>query len=63
MPSKKQKGSEKAYWVVAEAAFFISLYYVLYLLKIEANLWISSLLLWALINTAILTCPLLKKCR
>jgi hypothetical protein len=49
---------------VAEIAFFALLYYIQYLLKVDANLWISSFILLVLSNLAIAFCPVLKKiCR
>ena len=49
--------------IIAEIAFFAFLYYVQYLLKVEANLWISSLILLVLANIALAFCPVLgKKC-
>ena len=47
--------------VVSEAAFFAFLYYAQLLLKVEGNLWLSSLILWALLNLAIIFCPVLNK--
>ena len=49
-------------WIVAEVAFYALFYYGQYLLRIEANLWVSSLVLWALVNIAILFCPVVRKC-
>ena len=47
---------------IAEAAFFGLLYYIQCLLKVEGNLWISSAILWALANIAIVFCPEVRKC-
>jgi hypothetical protein len=49
-------------WIIPEVAFFAFLYYAQYLLKVDANLWLSTLVLWILINIAIITCPVVKKC-
>lgn len=48
--------------LVAEVAFFAFLYYVQDLLKIEGNLWISSLVMFVLLNVSILACPYFGKC-
>jgi len=59
---KEKRGSKILGWIVAEAAFYFSVYYLLYLLNVDKNLWISSLGLFVLINIAILACPVLRKC-
>ncbi|MFQ5474223.1 MAG: hypothetical protein ACE5DM_00135 [Candidatus Nanoarchaeia archaeon] len=56
------KTKEWAYGVIAEASFFGFLYYVQYLLKVDGNLWASSLILWLLLNIAIVLCPVVRKC-
>ena len=56
------KTKEWVYGVIAEASFFGFLYYVQYLLKVEVNLWISSAVLWILLNIAIVLCPVIRKC-
>jgi hypothetical protein len=53
---------ECVYGIAAEAAFYGFIYYALYLLKVEGNLFLSSLILWALINIAIIFCPVVRKC-
>ena len=53
---------EWVYGIIAEVSFFGFLYYTQYLLKVEGNLWISSLILWALLNIAIVLCPVVRKC-
>jgi len=58
----KKKIKEWGYGVISEVALFAFLYYVQYLLKVEANLWISSLILWVLLNIAIILCPVVRKC-
>lgn len=50
------------YAAIAEVSFFAILYYAQYLLKVEGNLWISSLILWILINIAIILCPVTRRC-
>ena len=55
------KTNEWIYGIIAESSFFAFLYYVQYLLKVEGNLWVSSLILWALLNIAVSLCPVLKK--
>ncbi len=56
------KTKEWVYAVIAEVSFFAFLYYVQYLLKVDGSLWISSAILWALLNIAILFCPVVRKC-
>jgi hypothetical protein len=56
------KAKELLYGVVSEASFFGFLYYVQYLLKVEGNLLASSLILWVLLNVAIVLCPVVRKC-
>jgi hypothetical protein len=56
------KTKELAYAIVAELSFFGFLYYVQYLLKVEGNLWLSSAILWVLLNAAIVLCPVVRKC-
>jgi hypothetical protein len=53
---------EWVYGTIAEASFFGFLYYTQYLLKVEGNLWVSSLILWVLLNAAIVLCPVVRKC-
>ncbi len=55
-------GKEWFYGIVAETAFYAFLYYTQYLLGVEANLWVSSFVLWALLNISIVFCPLLRRC-
>jgi hypothetical protein len=50
------------YGIVAEASFFLFLYYVQTLMEIEGNLWISSFVLWALLNLSIVFCPVVRRC-
>jgi len=56
------KTKEWIYGIIAEVSFFAFFYYAQYLLKVEGNLWISSLILWALANVAIVLCPVVRKC-
>lgn len=58
----RDEAKEWAYGIVAEASFFGFLYYVQYLLKVEGNLWVSSSILWLLLNIAIVLCPVVRKC-
>lgn len=53
---------EWAYGIVAESSFFGFLYYAQYLLKVEGNLWLSSFILWSLMNLAIVLCPVVRRC-
>jgi len=45
-----------------EGALFAFLYYVQLLLKVEGNLWLSTIILWVLLNAIVIFCPVLKKC-
>ena len=56
------KTKEWIYGVISEVSLFAFLYYVQYLLKVENNLWISSLILWVLLNLSIVLCPVVRKC-
>jgi len=56
------KTMEWVYGAVAEASFFGFLYYLQYLLKVDGNLWISSAVLWILLNMAIVLCPVVRRC-
>ncbi len=58
----KEKTKNTIYSIIAELSFFGFLYYVQYLLKIEGNLFVSSAILWALLNISIVLCPVIKKC-
>ncbi len=54
-------GKEGFLLLVSEAALFGFLYYIQYLLKIQANLWLSSLILIVLLNISIWACPVVRK--
>lgn len=56
----KEKNVE-VFWLFSEAALYFFFYYAQMLVEVEANLWVSSLILWALINISIFTCPCLRK--
>jgi len=56
------KTKEWTYWIISEVSFFGFLYYLQYLLKVDTNLWISSIILWILLNLAIILCPVIKNC-
>lgn len=49
------------YTIIAEVSFYAFLYYVQMLLKVDADLWVSSLVLWVLLNLSIVFCPVLNK--
>jgi hypothetical protein len=49
-------------YIIPEVAFFATLYYVQYLLQVQANLILSSVVLFVLINVAVFSCPLMKAC-
>ncbi|MFH0964917.1 MAG: hypothetical protein V2A58_13035 [Planctomycetota bacterium] len=50
------------YGIIAEASFYAFLWYASYLLNVEGNLFVSSAVLWALGNLAIVLCPVVRKC-
>jgi len=52
---------EWLYGAIAEVAFYATLYYVQMLLQVSTTLWVSSLILWVLINVSIMFCPVLGK--
>jgi len=52
-------GNVRAY-VIPEIAFYASVYYLLHVLQVPGNLWVKSLVLFVLINVAMLTCPMMK---
>ncbi len=56
------KTTEWIYGIIAELSFFGFLYYVQSLLNVAGNLWISSGILWILLNIAIVLCPVVRKC-
>jgi hypothetical protein len=56
------KTKEWVYGLISEAALFTFLYYAQYLLKVQGNLWISSLILGVLLNISIVLCPVIRKC-
>ena len=64
MPKRKkigEEGQEWAYAIISEAAFYGFLYYSLRLLGASGNLFIHSLVLWVLLNIAIILCPLMRR--
>ncbi len=58
----KNNGKEWLYGIISEVSLFAFLYYVQYLLNVDGNLWLSTLILWALLNIAIVLCPVVRKC-
>ncbi len=56
------KAKEWIYGIIAETAFYAFLYYTQYLLGVQTNLWISSFILFALLNISITLCPVIRKC-
>lgn len=56
------KTKEWIYGIIAEASFYGFIYYASYLLKVEGNLFLSSLILLILINISIILCPIVRKC-
>lgn len=57
-----KNSSEAPYWIVSEAALYAFFYYLQYILGADGNLWLNSIVLWVLINAAIIFCPVLRKC-
>ncbi len=55
------KTKELFYGIIAEVSFYGFIYYASYLLKVDADLWISSLILLILANMAIMWCPVIGK--
>ncbi len=56
------KAKEWVYGIIAEVSFYAFLYYTQYLLGVRGSLWLSSIILFALLNLSIGLCPLLRKC-
>ena len=54
-------GNGKDY-IIPEIAFYAATYYLLHVLQVPGNLWVKSLVLFVLINVAMLTCPLMSSC-
>lgn len=48
--------------VFSEAALYAFLFYTQMLLRVEGDLWVSSIILWLLLNAAILLCPVVRMC-
>jgi hypothetical protein len=46
--------------LVSEVALYFFFYYLLYVMQVQANYWLGSLVLWALINVSLWCCPLMK---
>lgn len=53
---------EWVYGIISEVSLYLFLFYIQFLLKVDVNLWISSLILWVLLNLAIVLCPIVRKC-
>jgi len=49
-----------AQYIIPEAAFYAATYYLLYILQVPGNLWVKSLVLFVLINVAMMSCPMMK---
>lgn len=56
------QGKEWVYGTIAEVSLYVFLYYVQSLLKVDGNLWVSSAILWVLLNLSIVLCPVVRKC-
>ncbi len=56
------KTKEWIYGIISEVSLFAFLYYLQYLLKVSGNLWLSSAILWVLLNLSIVLCPVIRKC-
>jgi len=48
-------------WLLtSEVALYFFFYYLLYVMQVQANYWLGSLVLWALINVTLWCCPLMR---
>lgn len=54
-------GKDTFWALISELALFFFFYYALYLLGVQANMWLGSLVLLVLINVSWFTCPLVRK--
>ena len=43
--------------IISQVAFFAFLFYLQYVLKVEGCLWLSTLILWVLLNISMMLCP------
>jgi len=48
-------------WIISEVALFAFIFYTFYLLGAPGNMFYSSILLLALLNIAIIACPVMRK--
>ncbi len=62
MAKMKNPAKEWTYGIIAEVAFYAFLFYAQTLLRVEGNLWVSSIILWVLLNFTIVLCPVTRKC-
>lgn len=60
--SAPKRSNESLHWAISEIALYAFLYYVQFLLGVETNLWLSSLILWILLNLSIVFCPVIRRC-
>ena len=50
------------FWtIVSEAGLYFFFYYLLYVLEVNANLWLASLILLVLVNVSFFACPYMRK--
>lgn len=49
-------------WVISEVAFAGALFYLLFALNAQVNLWLGTLILFVLINISVMACPIMNKC-
>jgi len=57
----EEKTIEYINLAISEAAFYMFLYYVQFLMKVSGSLWTSSLALLILVNIFVFFCPVAKK--
>jgi hypothetical protein len=57
---KDMTGKIWTYTIISEVAFYAFLYYVQMLLGVGGNLWVSSIILWILLNLSIVLCPVIN---
>ena len=56
-----QNHMEWAHTVVSAIALYACIYYAQHLFGVEGNLWLSSLILWLLINVVFIFSPFMRR--
>jgi len=50
------------FWtLVSETALYFFFYYLLYILEVNTNMWLASLVLLVLVNVMFFACPFFRK--